>query len=455
VEKVTYFDVEYANSKNKSICQIGIVCDNYNTGDPYYPELDIYINPEDRFDDVCVGIHGISEEKVKNEKTFPQVWKNIEKYFTNAVVIGHNLASADLDALVKSLHRYNIDVPEIYYICTYELAKEFIPRYTIENYKMSTLCAFFDIDIDCAHNAFDDASANADLFKTLVNKYDINIESHIKKYIPHEAKEFSDFIANSELRKKISEFYGIIRGFSADGIISREEKDYIENWRNKYSKYISQTEIAEIICVIDKILEDGVVTVNEMFALQSAIKKYLDVVTTSPITLSTQILDGIMRGIVVDGEITEEECKNLRQWLYDNIYLMGHYPFDKVMKVIDEALEDMVITSAEAEYITEVIENLLNPVETLRKQINSVDGKTVCLSGNFEFGSKEDVKKYIVEQGGMIDSSVKKTTNILMIGNNECKAYSNGTYGTKVKKAIEYNEKGCNIQIIKEADFFK
>jgi len=29
VEKVTYFDVEYANSKNKSICQIGIVCDNY------------------------------------------------------------------------------------------------------------------------------------------------------------------------------------------------------------------------------------------------------------------------------------------------------------------------------------------------------------------------------------------------------------------------------------------
>ena len=41
-----------------------------------------------------------------------------------------------------------------------------------------------------------------------------------------------------------------------------------------------------------------------------------------------------------------------------------------------------------------------------------------------------------------------------MIGDCECQAYSNGTYGTKVKKAIEYNEKGANIQIIKEFDFF-
>ena len=50
MDKITYFDVEYANSKNKSICQIGIMCENYGNGDPVYPELDIYINPEDGFD---------------------------------------------------------------------------------------------------------------------------------------------------------------------------------------------------------------------------------------------------------------------------------------------------------------------------------------------------------------------------------------------------------------------
>ena len=42
-----------------------------------------------------------------------------------------------------------------------------------------------------------------------------------------------------------------------------------------------------------------------------------------------------------------------------------------------------------------------------------------------------------------------------MVGDYECQSYSNGTYGTKVKKAIEYNGKGCNIQISKESDIIK
>jgi len=99
------------------------------------------------------------------------------------------------------------------------------------------------------------------------------------------------------------------------------------------------------------------------------------------------------------------------------------------------------------------INDMLNPVQALSAQANSVDGKHVCLSGNFAYSSKSVIEKYIIAHGGVMDSSVKKSTDILIIGDNECQAYSNGTYGTKVKKAMEYNEKGCKIQIIKEADF--
>ena len=49
------------------------------------------------------------------------------------------------------------------------------------------------------------------------------------------------------------------------------------------------------------------------------------------------------------------------------------------------------------------------------------------------------MEEYIIARGGIIDSGVKKTTDILMIGARECQAYSNGTYGIKVKKAMEYN----------------
>ncbi len=49
---------------------------------------------------------------------------------------------------------------------------------------------------------------------------------------------------------------------------------------------------------------------------------------------------------------------------------------------------------------------------------------------------------------------MKKSTDYLIIGSYACQAYSNGTYGAKVKKAIEYNKKGGNVQIMKETDFF-
>ena len=111
-------------------------------------------------------------------------------------------------------------------------------------------------------------------------------------------------------------------------------------------------------------------------------------------------------------------------------------------------------TLSQSKEMTALICEMLNPVETLKSQVLSVEGKHVCLSGNFAYGQKSDVEEYIVARGGTVDNGVRKTTDILMIGDCECQAYSNGTYGTKVKKAMEYNKKGCSIQIIKETDFF-
>ena len=454
MKKVTYFDVEYANSKNKSICQIGLMCEDYDTRESLYPERNIYINPEDGFDDVCVRIHGISADKVNKEPAFPNVWKEIECYFTNAIVIGHNVAEADLDALTKALKRYNIDIPEMYYICTLELVKEYVPRYSVQNFSMSTMCRYFDIDIDSMHDAFDDACACSDLFKTLVDTYDISFDSCVRKYMPHESEAFTSYVANPVIRKIISEFYGMIRGFSIDCEINAAEIACIIEWKKNHQQYSNFKEFSSIISVIDSIAADSKITLAEIVELQSTVKSFLDVVSTAPVTLATQILDGIMKGITADGKISEEECKCLRQWLYDNIYLSGHFPFDKMLRTVEAVLVDSKVTEEESDYLSSIISELLDPVDALKAQINTVDGKHVCLSGNFAYGQKADVEKYITERRGLIDSSVKKSTDILLIGDCECQAYTNGTYGTKIKKTMEYNEKGCNIQIMKETDFF-
>ena len=454
VKNVTYFDVEYANSKNKAICQIGIVCEDFKTREPIYPELDIYVNPKDGFDNACIRVHGITASKVQDSPDFPTVWKDIEKYFTNAVVVGHNVASADLDSLVKNLRRYNIDIPELYYICTFELAKENIPRYLIKDYELSTLCEYFDVDMDSEHNAFDDACACSDLFNAMVEEFGVDIDACVRKYEPRAEVKAEAYIDEAVLRKQIREFYGVVRGFSIDNIINQEEMNYILSWKEKYAAYAHRKEVSEIISVIDNIAEDGVVTLEETAILQGTIQQYFNESVSNPTTVATQILDGILKGITEDGKITEEECKSLRQWLYDHIYLSDHFPFNQAIHTIENILEDGVMTQEEADYLMGVIGDMLNPVEALKAEIHDVTGKHVCLSGVFSYGSKADVMAYILDRGGIMDSSVKKSTDYLIIGDEECQAYSNGTYGTKVKTAISYNEKGCNIQIVKETDFF-
>lgn len=454
MKKVTYFDVEYANNINKSICQIGLMCENFEDGEPVYPELDIYVNPNDEFDTICSQIHGICGETIKNALDFPKVWSNIEKYFTNSIIIGHNVASADLDALIKSLTRYNIDIPELYYVDTLEIAREVIPSYAVNNYKMSTLCDFFGITIDNEHNAFDDACANSDLLKALMKNYSLKLDGFVRRYYTHNTKAFVSFVSNPIVRKSISEFYGTVTGIVIDKKVKHKEYDYIVQWKENHKQFDFNPNIHSILCVLDKVIEDSIITAEEMELIRSTVKNYLDDLNCSQITLATQVLAGILKGISCDKEITQAECVKLREWLYDNNYLRGHFPFDKIMSTLDNVLSDDIVTQEETNYMLSQLDELLNPVENLKGVIYDVKDKHICLSGNFAYGQKSAVEQYISQRGGIVEDAVKKSTEYLIVGTLECDSYSNGKYGTKVKKAIEYNQKGCNITILKESDFF-
>ena len=454
MKKVTYFDVEWANGKNKSICQMGVMCENYEDGEPIYPESNIYVNPEDKFDEICMQVHGICAERVADKPTFPEVWKEIEPCFIKSIIIGHNVAGADLDALTKALQRYNIDIPELYYVDTLEIARTFVPPFAVENYSMSTLCKYFGVDIDTEHDAFDDACANKDLLIALANTYHFSIDKFVRRYSPNENFKFVQYVSNPLLRKAISDFYGVIQGISIDGNVSNAEFEYIQKWKKENCQYSECAEVSEIIEFIDEITSDGVITSDELHGLHGIMTKYFQTLSSSEITIATQVLAGILKGIASDKEVTFDECNELRKWLYKNEYLRGHFPFDRIMELLDKVLEDNQITEDESSLLLSEIDGILNPVATIKSQISDVKGQNVCLSGNFAYGPKAKVEHYIDDRGGVIVGNVSKKLNILIIGDMECEAYAHGTYGTKTKKALELIAQGCPILLIKEKEFF-
>lgn len=440
--KITFFDVEFSNIKNKSICQIGILCRDISNFDIEDEKVDILVNPEDIFDDNCIRIHGINKDSVQDEETFPKVWKKIEKYFTNAVVVGHNVANTDLVALQKTLERYNIQVPELYYICTYDLARKVIPSYMIREYSLRTLCEYFDIKLPNSRNAFSCACACSDLFDNLREKSNFDISKIINPFMPELIGNCINYNSNISLNKDINSLYGMIRGFGFDSIITESEKQYIIDWRENFSSYQYNEDIKEIITIIDEILNDGKITISEIKLLEMNIRKHLDIISTSIITLSTQILNGIIRGIIQDEIISDEEFQSLRTWLYENSYLAGHYPYDKLTTSIENILFDGKVEDEEIFDLLNEIESLLEPIEKLKREFNSLDGKKVYLSGNFE--QKNAVKKYILEKGGLITSTITKDTNLVVVGDKLSE--------TNINKINKYNNKGTKIHVASKDD---
>jgi len=171
-------------------------------------------------------------------------------------------------------------------------------------------------------------------------------------------------------------------------------------------------------------------------------------------TKALQTLNGFIMGIISDAVLSDKEILSLNDWMNDHTDLMGQYPFDKVFHVLERILADGTIDEAERHELLSFFNEMINPVEKESSSVREIsfEGKTFCLTGEFDFGEKSQVASAIERLGGSIERNVKKNLDFLIVGNKGSENWSSENYGGKVKKALEYNDKGCHISIIRESD---
>ncbi|MEG0564115.1 exonuclease domain-containing protein [Anaerorhabdus sp.] len=99
-----------------------------------------------------------------------------------------------------------------------------------------------------------------------------------------------------------------------------------------------------------------------------------------------------------------------------------------------------------------------NELLDIKPTVNDIDTnslfyqKTVCFTNEINNLSRYDACQFIVNKGGLINLSVTRNLNYLIIGN--LQSYYSGITG-KEKKAREYINKGINIQILTESEFLE
>ena len=174
-------------------------------------------------------------------------------------------------------------------------------------------------------------------------------------------------------------------------------------------------------------------------------------------TRALQTLQGFLLGVIADDILTESEVFSLKRWLDANSSLAGQYPFDRVFSIIEKALDDGILEQCELDEMLVMFKKFTSPTEECACTENNLTfvDKIICLTGDFNFGSREKVEYLVKQAGGLCKSAVSGKTNYVIVGGLGSADWSCGSYGSKIKKAIELREKGKNIQIIKEDNFIK
>ena len=446
IDTYTVIDVETPNRKNDSICSIALVRVEY---DQIVSKEHYLVNPEDSFDDLNIKIHHITQRMVSSEPHFLTIWEKISHHFTNGIVVAHN-ASFDLSVISKSLSKYEVNVPDFFYFCTMNLSKSV---YT-DNRKfgLDDLCLYLGIDLENHHNALCDVAACHELFAKIKSKVMIT-KSDVETF--HLSNDYKEKIPHQIITKSLNIFYGLIHGIDADQKINQIEINTIRQWIGENSKFSKVHPFNIILKKTINVLEDNIITTEEKCILLEETKKYLSSEAFSQSTLSFQILMGILEGISCDKLINFEELIELQKWLAHNSHLKGCYPYDAIIKILEDVLADGVITESENKVLLDLFNDFTNPTDTKSDGTISLADKIVCLTGEFTYGSKADVAEIIDKLGGEIAGGVTSKINVLVVGGEGSDNWSFGNYGTKVKKALELNSKGKNIQIIGENAFLE
>ena len=95
--------------------------------------------------------------------------------------------------------------------------------------------------------------------------------------------------------------------------------------------------------------------------------------------------------------------------------------------------------------------DFLSPLE----EFKGVKGRVCCLTGDFNYGTKDQVKEIVKEYGGKISRNVTMDTTVLIVGEKGNANWAHGNYGRKVEVALLAQKEGKEICIIAEEDFFR
>jgi NAD-dependent DNA ligase len=180
---------------------------------------------------------------------------------------------------------------------------------------------------------------------------------------------------------------------------------------------------------------------------------------------------GLVRGVIADGRVSNEEIEAVRQWLVQNAEVAHVWPINVLAERIARIFSDGVVDELERSELLQLFQQTTGggpsvPTEAPRVPDPEVRpsrlplctpapeltfaGKVYVMTGAFVYGTRHACEEAVVCRGAQVRSSVTKQTHVLVIGAIGSTDWIHSSYGRKIEKAVEYRSSGVPLNIVSE-----
>lgn len=271
---------------------------------------------------------------------------------------------------------------------------------------------------------------------------------------------------SSNKQKALESLLGILYGISADKTLNTLEIIFLDTWIKENSFLQRDPDAIDILDCTNEILTNQTISsdaIEDLFNLISHVLEYRKTdQNRDQERANTNILLGIIQGIMADAAILDDEIISLNEWLKTS--KITSWPAPIIRKKLKEILADGIITNEEKDELKKLLSTLGANKLT---QTGSVSGLTAtlgttipltiifasnsfCLTGTFLYGKRQECENLIIERGGKAVKNISQKTNYLILGELPSRDWITSSYGLKIQAALELKKAGFGIELITE-----
>ena len=287
-------------------------------------------------------------------------------------------------------------------------------------------------------------------------------------------QEYWQFAQPKVAHKALNTLVGIVRGIAADDQVNQKEVSELEKWCEDHDFLIATNPFKDVITNIQVIISDNIVTEEEIENLLWVCDQFAEGFTSYDLyTSGLQELQGICHGLLADGVINDTEIHALKYWMDINDHLSTYYPYDELMSVLTEVLEDGVVDDNEKLYLKRFFNEFVELRDKeLKEQINietahikvqgicavdpdiDIDGKQFCITGTSSRSTKPKMAQIVDDLGGIYKGNLSRKTDYLIVCDQGNPCWTFACYGRKIEQAIKLRQAGSSLVIVHENDFW-